>query len=133
MRIVDLSAAIAPGAADAPAFMRVEVEYADHAAGAAQAEALFGVPARRLRDGEGWALETVRFMTHNVTHVDAPWHYNSRIQGQRAATIDELPLEWFFGDGVVLDMRQKEDGDAVTVADVEAELARIGRDLKPLD
>ena len=35
--------------------------------------------------------------THNSTHVDAPWHYNSTIGGERAQTIDELPLDWFFG------------------------------------
>jgi kynurenine formamidase len=74
-----------------------------------------------------------RFGTHNSTHVDAPWHYNSTIRGERAQTIDELPLEWFFSDGVVLDMTAKEDGDAVDVPDVEAELARIGHELKELD
>ena len=57
----------------------------DHAEGARQIEALLGVPARLLRDGEGWAIETfTRFGTHNSTHVDAPWHYNSRIAGEPA-------------------------------------------------
>ena len=37
--------------------------------------------ARLLRDGEGWATETfTHFGTHNSTHVDAPWHYNSTIE-----------------------------------------------------
>ena len=59
-------------------------------------EQLLGVTPDLLRDGEGWATEEIRRLgTHNSTHVDAPWHYNSRIRGERAQTIDELPLEWF--------------------------------------
>ena len=97
-------------------------------------EALLGVPARLLRDGEGWAMETfTRLGTHNSTHVDAPWHYNSRIGGERAQTIDELPLDWFFGPGVVLDMTAKDEGETVDVADVEAELDRIGHELRRRD
>jgi kynurenine formamidase len=114
--------------------LRTEIAYSDHAAGAAQIQALLGVPAELLRDGEGWAIETfTRFGTHDSTHVDAPWHYNRHIQGQPAQTIDQLPLEWFFSDGVVLDMTAKPEGDPMTAADAQAELARIGYALKPLD
>ena len=43
-------------------------------------------------------METfTRFGTHNSTHLDAPWHYNSSIGGEPAQTIDQLPLDWFFG------------------------------------
>ena len=92
------------------------------------------MPARLLRDGEGWATETfTRFGTHSSTHVDAPWHYNSTIGGEPAETIDQLPLEWFFSDGVVLDMTSKADGEAIDVADVEAELGGIGHELAELD
>ena len=37
-----------------------------------------------------------------------------RSLGEKAQTIDELPLEWFFAPGVRLDFTTKEDGDAVT-------------------
>jgi kynurenine formamidase len=134
MRIIDLSALITPSSPDAPPFYRTGIVYSDHAAGAGQIEALMQVPRALLRDGEGWATEELNgFGTHNSTHVDAPWHYNSRIQGERAQTIDELPLEHFFGPGVVLDMTRKADGDAVTATDIEAELARIGHSLQPGD
>jgi kynurenine formamidase len=132
--LIDLSAPVAASPAELPEVLRTEIEFDDHAAGAAAIEGLLGVPPELLRDGEGWATETfTRFGTHNSTHVDAPWHYNSKIGGERAETIDELPLEWFFSDGVVLDMTAKQDGDAVDVADVEAELERIGHELKELD
>lgn len=134
MRIIDLSAPITPSRPDALPFERVEIDYTSHAGGAAQIQALFKVPSTLLRDGEGWAIEEfLKLGTHSVTHVDAPWHYNSRIDGQRAATIDELPLEWFFADGVVLDMTAKADGEKVEAADVQAALEEIGYTLKPLD
>src|SRR4051812_30977393 len=99
MRFIDLSAPIAPSRPDAAPFERVEVKVTSHAEGAAQIEGLLQIPSHLLRDGEGWAIEEfTKLGTHAVTHVDAPWHYNSTIQGQRAATIDELPLEWFFSD-----------------------------------
>jgi kynurenine formamidase len=54
-------------------------------------------------------------------------------RGQPAATIDVIPLEWFFGRGVKLDFRHFPDGSVVQAADVERELARIGHELKPFD
>src|SRR5262245_36554277 len=134
MRFVDLSAPIAPSPETTPPYLRTELTYSDHATGAAQVQAVLGVPPELLRDGEGWAVETfIRFGTHDSTHVDAPWHYNSHIQGQRAQTIDQLPLEWFFGDGVLLDMTTRAEGDPMTAADAQAELVRVGYSLKPLD
>jgi kynurenine formamidase len=127
---IDLSAPIAQGPAELPDALRTDIEYRDHAQGARDIEAMLGVPPRLLRDGEGWAVETLNnFGTHNSTHVDAPWHYNSRVGGERAQTIDELPLEWFFGPGVMLDMTHKADGDAMTAAEAQDALAAADHDL----
>jgi kynurenine formamidase len=134
MRLIDLSAPIQPSPPETPEPLRTEIAYEDHERGAAQIEGLLGVPRHLLREEEGWSNETfIRFGTHNSTHVDAPWHYNSVIRGERAQPIDELPLDWFLSDGVVLDMTGREDGEAVDTADVEAELVRIGHELKELD
>jgi len=134
MRIIDLSSTISPSPEGTPEFLKTEIVYHDHAEGAAQVKALLQLPANLLRDGEGWATETItKLGTHDSTHVDAPWHYNSTIDGKKAQTIDELPLEWFFGDGVKLDMTWKGEGDAVTVEDIEKELERIGYKIKPMD
>lgn len=138
MRIVDLSAPITASPPEAPAFQRTDVDFVDHAAGAAEIQQLFGVPAELLRDGEGWTRETMHLGTHNATHVDAPWHYNSTIDGTRAETMDELPLEWFFGPGLVVDFTANEDGEVITAAAMRAAagavspgtivLVRTGRD-----
>ncbi len=66
----------------------------------------------------------MRFGTHNSTHVDAPWHYNSTTGGSRSQTIDELPLDWFFGPAVVIDATDREDGDELTADDVAERLPR---------
>jgi kynurenine formamidase len=134
VRLVDLSAPITPSPAELPEPLRTDIEYSDHAEGAAQIAALFGVGPELLRDGEGWATDTfTRLGTHNSTHVDAPWHYNSVVAGERAQTIDELPLDWFFRPGVVLDFDGRADGDGIDVADVEAALSAAGHSLRERD
>lgn len=132
MRIVDLSCLIEH--TDRSPVDYTEIEYGDHQAGAAGVEKAFGVPPELLLRGEGWAVETFKhFSVHSSTHIDAPYHYNSTIQGKPAQTIDELPLDWFFSDGVKLDMTHKADGDAMTAEDAEAALDTAGHALKPLD
>lgn len=128
-RIIDLSFTIAPSPQDLPQFMRIDIGYTDHAHGAGEFEELTGAPRRLLRNEEGPAGERLSLGTHATTHVDAPWHYNSEIAGAPAATIDELPLEWFFGPGVVVDARGKADGDPVTRDEMEAGIDAAGHAL----
>jgi kynurenine formamidase len=134
VRYVDLSWPIQSSPPDTPAPLKTELSFSGHAEGAEVIQAMFGVGPELLRDGEGWATEEfTRFGTHNSTHVDAPWHYNSTIRGEPAQRIDELPLEWFHSDGVVLDFAHKEDDDPVTSDEMRAELERVGHELKELD
>ena len=130
---IDLSAPLVPTPEGMPEPLAVRVEQSGHAEGAEAIGGLLGVGPELLRDGEGWAVETISLGTHNTTHVDAPWHYNSTIQGSPAATIDELPLDWFQGPGVVIEARGREEGDALTVADFERALTDAEHDLQPGD
>jgi kynurenine formamidase len=130
MRILDLSAPISPTTGELPPLLRVEIEYKDHDFGAATIESMFGVPRRLLRDGEGWAGETITWLnTHSSTHVDAPYHYNSRVGGAPAQTIDELPLEWFFAPGVVCDFHERRDGEVIGVDELRRALDAAGHEL----
>lgn len=131
--IVDLSFVIAASPHDLPEFMRIDVTYQDHQAGAAEFEELLEIDRRLLRDGEGPAGERLSIGTHATTHVDAPWHYNSRIAGAPAPTIEELPLDWFYGPGVVVDARHKADGDPVTRDEMRDGIAAAGHQLRPGD
>lgn len=134
-RFVDLSVPLETGIASDPPPMLPEIEYLDHQQTAEQVMMFFpGLTKEDLPGGEGWAVETMKISTHNGTHVDAPWHYHSTMNhGERAITIDEVPLEWCFGPGVKLDFREKPDGHVVSAAEIEEELDRIGHSLKPLD
>ena len=132
--IIDLSVPLEAGIASDPPGLRPEIDYMAHAEGAAEVERMTGINPQDLPDGAGWASERCRITTHNGTHLDAPWHYHPTMNGgQRAITIDEVPLDWCFRPGVKLDFRHLPDGHVVTAAEVEAELARIGHVLQPLD
>lgn len=134
-RIVDLSVPLEADIASDPPVMLPEITYLDHQATAEQVMAFFpGLKKQDLPGGEGWAVEMLRIATHNGTHLDAPYHYHSTMNnGERAITIDEVPLDWCFRPGVKLDFRHFDDGYVATAADVEAELKRIGHSLQPLD
>ena len=132
-RIVDLSFVIASSPAGLPEFMRIDVAYTDHAEGAAELEQLLDVDRRLFRNGEGPAGDRLSIGTHATTHLDAPWHYNSTIAGRPAQTIDELPLDWFYGPGVVVDAREKADGDPVTRDEMQAGVAAAGHELRAGD
>jgi kynurenine formamidase len=65
---------------------------------------------------------------HVGTHLDARKHIVPDAGGP-----ETIPLEWCFGDGVLLDFRSAEKGYVITAADVQAELRRIEVELKPRD
>jgi kynurenine formamidase len=138
-RYIDLSVALKAGIKSDPPGMEPEIEYQDHHMTAPRMAEYMNVPISALPEGEYAAVERVRISTHNGTHVDAPYHYFSRQDerlipgGRPSLRIDEMPLEWFHNPGVKLDFRHFADGYVVQPADVEAELARIGHTLKPLE
>lgn len=134
-KFIDISAGLKAGIKSDPAYMLPQITYSDHVDGAKTMMAAFpGLHQEQLPDGMGWASETVAISTHNGTHLDAPYHFHPTMDnGKRAITIDEVPLEWCFSDGVKLDFRNKPDGYVCTADDVRRELDRIGYTLKPLD
>jgi kynurenine formamidase len=134
-RFVDLSIAIEPELPSDPPMMIPQIDYVDHAMGAEQMKDFFpGVRKEQLPGGLGWALEFLRLTTHSGTHLDAPYHYHPTMDGGKPAmTIEAVPLEWCFSDGVLLDFRHKKDGERITVKDLENALKNIRYEIKPLD
>lgn len=65
---------------------------------------------------------------HAGTHVDSRFHIDPQ-----APSASEIPLEYCYGDGVVLDFTTKPVGYAITAEDIKQELKRINYTLKPLD
>jgi kynurenine formamidase len=111
----------------------IEVKHESHEQAVEIMRLMFGCKKEDLPSGLGWANDTVTMGAHSGTHVDAPWHYAPTSEGKRARTIDEMPLEWFFGDGVVIDVRHKPRGSGVSIDDLKEALTRIGYTLKPRD
>ena len=83
--------------------------------------------------GQFIASETVTASTHSATHMDAPYHYGPTADGGRPRTIEEIPLEWCFKPGVVLDFTGHRPEQLITADDIEAKLREIDYRLKPLD
>jgi kynurenine formamidase len=67
---------------------------------------------------------------HAGTHVDAPCHFNS---DPAAASIDQVPLENFYTEAICLDLSHVPLKHQITVAEMEAELAESGQEIKPRD
>ncbi len=131
MQIIDLSVSLEDDRHWAPWWARGRVWRQGHRFGRFVIWLLFGVRAKYLRTGLGWANDVIKISTHGTTHVDAPWHYAPQCEGKPARTIDQMPLDWFYGPGVVLDLRHLESRHAATVVDVQAALDKIGHTLRP--
>jgi kynurenine formamidase len=132
---VDLSIFLENDVVSDPEPFRPKIDYIDHKMSVPALAGFFpGLEADDLPDGEAWAIERIELITHNGTHLDAPYHFATTMDhGRRAITIDEVPLDWCFRPGVKLDFTRFEDGYVVSADDVEAELDRIDHALAPLD
>ena len=130
VRVIDLSVPTEDSPSEP---LPVKVSHEHHRQSVEVMRRFFGCSEQDLPGELGWANDTVVMGAHAGTHVDAPWHYAPTSEGRRARTVDEMPLEWFYGDGVVLDMRHKPRGSGVTVDDLQAALARIDYTTKPRD
>jgi kynurenine formamidase len=134
-KIIDISVYLENDVASDPDGYCPKITYFNHQDTFSQIQTFFpGLKKEDLPDGEAWAIEKVALSTHNGTHLDAPYHFHSTMnKGKKAITIDEVPLDWCFQNGVKLDYRHFEDGYVVTAKDVEEELHRIDYELNPLD
>ena len=133
--IIDISIPLENDVVSDPVPFGPKIEYLDHKSSLQGMLDFFpGLKAEELPDEEAWAIERVELITHNGTHLDAPYHFASTMnRGERAITIDEVPLDWCMRPGVKLDFRHFDDGYVVTADDVAAELARIGHTLEALE
>ncbi len=138
-RLIDISVALKAGIKSDPPHMLPEIDYIDHKMSAPAMAEYMGVRVEELPEGEYAAVERVKISTHNGTHLDAPYHFFSRMNerlkpgGEPSWRIDEVPLDWCFQPAVKLDFRHLPDGHVATPGDVQAELKRIGHTLAPLE
>lgn len=130
MKLIDLSVPLSPSVKEP---LPPSIMYHTHEDGAEQGAQLLGIEKKAFRDGKAWATETLTVNTHAGTHVDAPWHYGDLSGGKPARTIDEMPLDWFFGDAVLFDFSNHPIGYEISSEDFKQQLKEIDYALKPYD
>lgn len=138
-RFVDLSIFLENDVLSDPPPLAPKITYQTHDETVHEfVQMLPGTTPEDFPDGEAAAAEWVTCTTHSGTHLDAPYHFHSTQDaklGEKkpSMTIDQVPLEWCFQQGVKLDFRHLPDGHVVSAKEVEEELKRIGHELQPLD
>ena len=130
-KIIDLSMVTS---SDPSPLMSVKITNVPHESGAKEDQKYFDIdPDDWPFPGKSFADDYVEMTTHAGTHLDAPWHMGPETEGKPGKTIDQWPLEWCFGDGVVIDIRDIPDGYALSAEEVQERLRKIGYTLKPGD
>lgn len=126
-KIIDLSKTIAYNADD-PWYMRIKIKHKPHKKSYWLIRLFVGLPKKLFPEKfTGWADDTIQKMgVHATTHIDAPWHYGPIVEGKRAKTVDEIPLEWCYGNGIVINMTHKADHDPITIDDLKEDLQKSG-------
>ena len=130
LRIIDLSVTMK---SKAGGLTGMQISYENHEESAQAAAPHLGLKPSDFPDGKFAANEKVTLSTHSGTHLDASWHYGPTTAGKPAKTIEEIPLEWCYGDGVVLDFIHKKRGESITLKDIQEALSRIQYKIKPFD
>lgn len=136
MRIIDLSVAVDAKAWEPDPVVHEIMTPAEGAAHMSEEMREYGLdldPAE-LPNGELLSIDTLTLTSHTGTHVDAPAHYGSVVSYGDGVprTIDQLPLDWFFKPGFLLDLTRVEE-QVADAAYLEKELARIGYAPQPGD
>ena len=109
------------------------LEFSDHKKGAHRLAKLAGLKSEDFPESMALATDIISGSGHSGTHIDAPLHYGPMSGGSPAKSVDQVPLEWCFGPGVILDMRHKEPGSEITISDLQASLEKINYVLKEND
>ena len=74
----------------------------------------------KMAEGATVNVGAVTMGVHNGSHADAPFHFQ-----QGARTIEQMPLETYLGDAVVVDLTAKFESDRarqITISDLESSM-----------
>jgi kynurenine formamidase len=127
-KLLDLSLTLGPNPSEV---VPVGLQPMDHRFGGRHLAELVGMAQDDLPEGLGWASERLEAITHAGTHMDSPFHYSPRCGDRPSRTIDELPVEWFWGPGVCIPVDQEETGTRIRVEELERFEERTGTTVGP--
>ena len=82
---------------------------------------------KNFPDSLGLATEIINLTSHTSTHMDAPYHFGPLNRKNHAMTIDEIPLSWCYGDGILLDLSMSimKEQYYISLLDIKKALSRI--------
>lgn len=93
-----------------------------------------GLDHRNFPEEKGLSLYSYEITTHTGTHLDAPYHFGDKNpDGGKAKTITEIPLEWCFGNGVLLDVEAIQHHNPVSKEEIVDKLAELQYQIQPFD
>jgi kynurenine formamidase len=128
--LLDLSVPLGPGPGNA---VPVEIEYMSHTAGGEHLGKLVGIDPECLCGGKGWASERISAITHSGTHIDAPFHYSALTGSQPSRTIDQMPLDWFWGPGKKIVVEPEAIDTLVSVSELNEAEEKAGIEIEARD
>lgn len=129
MKFIDLSLTIEPTPSEP---VPVKIDYISHEKGADILGQPIGLDHKDFPEQMGLSLEYVQITSHTGTHLDAPLHYGPMSEGEAAKSIEQIPLDWCYGPGVLLDCSDLCD-EPVSVEEIQAALNNIGYQLRSKD
>lgn len=65
-------------------------------------------------DKAGYNLSNVHIGSQSGSHVDAPYHFRNS-----GKTVDKVPLQYFMGNAVVIDVSYKKEREEITLLEVQ--------------
>jgi kynurenine formamidase len=131
MKLIDLSVYLEENSFAEP--FPVTIHPNKHEDSAKTMASRLGLEPSAFNDSMSLTHEDFSGQFHCGTHVDAPFHFGPIVEGKPARGIDEVPLDWFFQDGVRLDLRHVGPNELITVEDIKAALGKANYSLKPMD
>lgn len=119
-RLVDLSQEIYQGMGVYPGHLKTVVwDHATHEE-----------TVSRFEGGFSFHSQGLMMCDHGPTHVDAICHLDP---AEDAPSIDQMPLDTFFGPAICLDVSNVSPPTYITPADLERALEASGQELRPGD
>ncbi len=130
VRLIDLSIPLKNFSMEGPSFSP-QITRWDGFETARRRCSVSGINPQEIPGGFHLSSDWVSLSTHSGTHMDAPLHFGPACEGHPSKSIDQIPLEWCFGDGVVLDATHKKPGEIIQTEDLRKALDKINHRLEP--
>lgn len=79
----------------------------------------------------GWVDDIIQKMgVYFMIYIDVFWYYVFILEGKFVKMIDEVLLDWCFGEGIVIDMKYKLDFEVIIVKDIRDFLVEYQLEIK---